>query len=244
MPHKAVAAFFKAVSQFFFPHRCAHCRRDIPHGDTDTLCAACTRALQTPGPLICQRCGRVLPDGGAHCPACRGSKAAAYKCKLIRSAFCFTGPARSAVYTLKYRKHAAAARFMGAQMAREIRKYPELCAVNCIIPVPLVARRNKARGFNQSELLARELAAHLHLPADSTALLRVRDTGSQTRLNRAERLQNVRGAFTCTAPERIRGKTVLLVDDVCTTGATLEACATALRAAGAKRVVGFTYARE
>ena len=129
-------------------------------------------------------------------------------------------------------------------MGRRFAQHPELAGAEVLVPVPLFPKRGRRRGYNQSELLARQLARHIGLPVDTQALARVRNTVSQTKLNRQGRLQNMAGAFLCKRPFDIKGKVVLLVDDVATTGATLEGCAQALRAAGAKKVLAYTFARE
>lgn len=133
---------------------------------------------------------------------------------------------------------------MGKQMAERFRQLPELKDVNYVVPVPLFPQRLRKRGFNQSELLARAFADKLKLPLDVSCLMRGRDTGSQTKLGRTERLENLKDAFVCAPSHPLKGKIVLLIDDVCTTSSTLEACAVALKKAGAKRVMGFTYGRE
>jgi ComF family protein len=114
--------------------------------------------------------------------------------------------------------------------------------VDVIVPVPLHPARLRRRGYNQAALLARELGRRVGLPVEERALQRVRATRSQMRLSAADRRRNVQGAFRC-ADGRVRGRRVLLLDDVCTTGATLEACADALRAGGAESVWALTLAR-
>ena len=114
-----------------------------------------------------------------------------------------------------------------------------------VVPVPLSVGRQRERGYNQSELIARELADLGTLPAPVTnALIRHRDTRPQVELQRAERLTNVRGAFDCPQPDLVAGHRVLLIDDVSTTGATLEACAVPLIAAGATRVMALVVAKS
>jgi ComF family protein len=114
-----------------------------------------------------------------------------------------------------------------------------------VVPVPLSVGRQRERGYNQSELIARELADLGVLPAPvATALIRHRDTRPQVELQRAERLTNVRGAFACPQPNLIAAQRVLLVDDVSTTGATLEACAVPLIEAGAARVMALVVAKS
>ena len=133
---------------------------------------------------------------------------------------------------------------MGRQMARNFCHYPELADVQLVTAVPLFPSKARARGYNQSERLGRSFSHHTGLPWAPSLLKRTRNTVSQTRLNRAGRLANMSGAFTCTNWQQVKGKVILLIDDVATTGATLEGCAVALKAAGAKRVLAYTYARE
>jgi ComF family protein len=108
--------------------------------------------------------------------------------------------------------------------------------------VPLHVRREKERGYNQSELLAAHVSQGVGVPLLRSALCRVRYTASQARLDTVARRQNVSGAFVC-RDARLRGKRVALVDDVCTTGSTLEACSAALKEGGARSVLGLTVAR-
>jgi ComF family protein len=116
-----------------------------------------------------------------------------------------------------------------------------MAEVDCIIPVPLHRRRQRARGFNQAELLARVVGRWLRLPVETRLLQRVTDTPSQTGLTPAQRVENVRGAFAVRS--KLDRKRILLVDDVCTTGATLDACARVLKRAGAASVEVAAVAR-
>ena len=237
-------AFLKLFLHFWFPRTCFVCGRDLPWQETAPLCAACAAGLAKPGPLICQRCGAVLKSGGAHCYACRGSQARQYKCRIIRSAFVFNPSSRALVHALKYARADYLAHYMGTLMERQFAQYPELAEADILVPVPLFPKRGRKRGYNQSELLARSLGRQIGLPVNTTALARVRNTVSQTTLGRKGRLQNMSGAFKTMRPQEVKGKVVLLIDDVATTGATLEGCAQALRAADAKKVLAYTFARE
>lgn len=226
------------------PRTCHACGCDLPWHRNEPLCKVCSHQFKTPGPFICRRCGAVLKSGGAHCYACRGSKAKKYKCQLIRSAWVFNTASRALVHALKYNQQEYVAPFMAKQMVKRFCAYPELSDVDLIIPVPLFPGKKRSRGYNQSELLARTFALETGLNLDTTSLVRVRNTVSQTTLGRRGRLDNMLGAFACRPAKRVRGRTVLLIDDVATTGATLEGCAVALKQAGAKKVLAYTYARE
>src|SRR5207244_96250 len=143
----------------------------------------------------------------------------------------FEGVLRAAVLALKYRRCTRLAGFLAPALVAALQARP--LSVDLVVPVPLSRARRARRGFNQSELLARPMAATVGWPINTEALVRNRDTLQQIRLSALERRRNVEGAFTVPDAATVAGKRVLLVDDVCTTGATLGECAKALRGAGA-----------
>jgi len=158
----------------------------------------------------------------------------------VRSVAFFEGPMREAIHRLKYFNSQDLAVPLGEMMVSywwQVRSPADV-----IIPVPLHAKRLRERGYNQAALLARELGKGVGLPVLEDALVRVRETSPQVDLNAEERKENVRGAFHCPA-DQLAGKSVLLVDDVYTTGATLEACNLALRQRGVRAVWALTLAR-
>ena len=234
----------KYALHILFPRVCFSCGRDLHYLAKMPLCPACEKGLTLPGPLICKRCGVKLKSGGAHCFSCRGSKADKYKCKIIRAACNFNLYSRGLVHALKYQGADYVAPYMGQLMAQRFGLFSELAGVNLVIPVPLFKKRYRQRGYNQSELLARAFVRHTGLVLDTTSLVRSKDTRSQTKLGRKARTENMAHAFSVVCPQAVKGKTVLLIDDVATTGSTLESCAVALRSAGAKRVMAYTFARE
>ncbi|MCX5783551.1 MAG: ComF family protein [Elusimicrobia bacterium] len=227
-----------------FPRTCFCCLADLKFGQDGPLCPSCKNGLKLLPELHCVRCGVMLSGGGAHCFHCRGSKAVRYKCKVIRSAFVFTPQIRAVIHGLKYRNKTYLAQYLAKHLLDTFLLYDELHDCQCLIPVPLSAGKFRQRGFNQSELLARELAKLSGAPMLSDALEKIKNTTSQASLNREQRLENVSDAFCVAKPELIKGKIILLIDDVATTGSTLEACAIALRKAGAKSVKALTVARE
>lgn len=242
------SSFLRKIKEIFlhllFPNMCYACRRDLPLAKQEPLCALCLQKVQTVGLLYCKRCGKPLPDGGAHCYQCRGSKARQFKCKIIRSAVVFGPQVRALVHAFKYADQSFLADFLADIMHKHWADYSELAEAELLLPVPLHPQKAKTRGYNQSALLAVALAEKLGVAVDLQALSRLRNTPSQTKLGREERLKNMSGAFECVKPEIVKGKTVLLIDDVATTGATLEGCAEGLKKAGAKKVMAYTLARE
>lgn len=152
----------------------------------------------------------------------------------------FEGPVRTAVHRLKYRDGHALAGPLGGLLVGWWEEHP--LGVDVVVPVPLHPQRLERRGYNQAALLAAVLARGVGLPLLERALVRVRNTRPQMSLGREARRANVAGAFRA-VDGAVEGQRVLLVDDVCTTGATLEACADALREAGAAEVRALTLAR-
>lgn len=195
------------------------------------VCAACDAALPRPGPS-CPRC--ALPAaGGAACGRCL-ARPPPYA--ATRAAFVYAFPAERLVQALKYGGALAHAEFLAGAVAAAVAGGD----VEVVVPMPLSPRRQRARGFNQANEIARRVARRLGLPA-SAALLRTRDAPAQAGMRRRDRLANPRGAFVA-LPE-VAGRRVAIVDDVMTTGATMAAAAGAALAAGAARVDAWVVAR-
>jgi len=227
-----------------FPRTCFCCGKDMPRGDANLLCSDCRKDLTTlDKTLVCLRCGVPLKDGGAHCFNCRGSKAAKYKCSFIRSSLKFTPSSRALVHALKYQKYVQVADFFAPFLYKTYLANPEYFEADYIVPVPIHKSRLKERGFNQSFLLARGLSGLCKIPCREL-LIRTKKTKSQTSMGRQERLLNIKEAFACADSAAVKRKAIILIDDVCTTGATLEECAVTLKAAGAREVLAITALRE
>lgn len=218
---------------FFFPARCIAC------GKTGSfLCDSCCHMLPRISPPVCSKCGR--PEStGALCPTCWGWQS---QIDGIRSPFRFEGVIRQAVHELKYHNLRALAGCMAELLFRYLQANPLPGEV--LVPVPLHTKRLQNRGYNQSSLIAKDLSKLSALPVVEGCLVRVKNSPPQARTETVdERRSNVINAFTCMG-EKLGGKHILLLDDVYTSGATLEACATALKSAGARSVWGLTLARE
>ncbi len=221
------------AADFLFPPHCLGCGRE-----GDFLCVQCCRALPRLLPPLCPKCGIPL-TGEDYCSACQKWQ---LELNSIRSPFLFEGMVRQAIHQLKYNNFKA----MAFPFARLLAEYLETrpLPVEVIVPVPLHSRRLRERGYNQSGLLARELGRLIDIPVVEDSLLRLRDTPAQVKAPDAEiRRKNVLGVFVCCNGE-LEGKNVLLIDDVCTTGATLDSCAIALNRVGVGSIWGLTLARE
>ena len=189
-------------------------------------------------PPLCPRCGKPQPSG-ILCPGCVSWQA---EIDGIRSPFRFDGVIRQAIHQLKYRNLRALAVTLAKLLQDYLTSNPMPGEV--LVPVPLHQKRVRERGYNQSSILAKELGKLTGLPVVVDCLIRQRHAPPQARtLTVDERRSNVANAFTCRG-HRLRDKQVLLIDDVSTSGATLDACAAALKAAGATSVWGLVLARE
>ena len=223
----------QAVLDVLFPSRCVGCGA---YGSF--FCSSCQAELPRARPPRCPVCWQPQRQGDA-CGRCREGRPAF---QGARSPYLYQGVAREAVHALKYNYLSALAQPMAQLMARYVEE--EAIEADLLVAVPLYGRRQRLRGYNQSALLARELSRLCGLPLAGRGLARRRNTPPQARSADAEaRKRNVTDAFI--ADRRwVEGKRVLLIDDVMTTGATLDACARALRQAGAASVWALTFARE
>ena len=214
-----------------FPAQCFGCGK---YGSFLCLpCEASSLRLQSP---FCDLCAQPLTRGGP-CSSCQNSPPAT---NGIRAPYLMEGAIRQGILDLKYRNLRSAAPTLGRLLGRWL--LTNRVPGEALVPVPLHHRRMRERGYNQSALLAKEVGTMMETPVAPGVLVHTRDTLPQVSLPREERIRNVEGCFAC--PERVEGKSFILVDDVVTTGSTLSACASALKAAGASSVWGIALARQ
>ena len=236
-------AVLDAVLSIVLAPSCAACGELLDHPTRGPVCEACWQSVQPLTPPLCECCGdplsswRVISLPMARCPRCRRAR------RLVdcaRSVGAYDGALRAVVHALKYEGRRSLARPLALLMHSRCAAMFE--HADGLVPVPLHSSRRRARGFNQALDLARHLSRNG--PPVCQALRRVRATPTQTGLPAAQRHRNMRHAF---APARrappLAGAVVVLVDDVSTTGATLEACARVLKEMGAREVRAVTAAR-
>ena len=217
----------------FFPRRCVGCGKV-----GGFLCPQCLGKLPRILPPLCPNCGRPQASGIV-CPSCWQRQT---EIDGIRSPFRFDEVIRNAIHELKYRNLRAISPCLAELLAAYLKSNP--LPGEALICVPLHPRRLRERGYNQSSLLARELGRHIDLPVIEDCLIRVKQAQPQVRtVDVEERRRNVADAFVC-RDEKVSGRQIILIDDVCTSGATLESCAAALKSKDATSVWGLTLARE
>ena len=221
----------RVLLDLVLPPRCVVC------GRVETwLCEACAQQIPFSDRPMCSRCGDAW-EGSGICTRCRTSP---LHLASIHSVFVYQDAIRDAIHALKYRGGREVARPLAGRMADAWRTHR--MTSDLLVPVPLHVDREAQRGYNQSQLLARHLATQTGPPLAEALLFRVRPTASQARLGPRERWSNVKDAFACADSHDLTGLHVTLVDDVATTGATLDACAVALLARGARTVSAITLA--
>ncbi|HJR78090.1 MAG TPA: ComF family protein [Nitrospiraceae bacterium] len=234
----------RRVLHVLFPVQCRTCDRPLADDPVPFFCRTCWNSIQPLRGAACPRCARpfaspwALAYSPTHlCIECRMRKPAFTK---AWAGYPYAPPLREAIGLLKYERKYGLADSLCRLLTAAL---PPALDVDLIMPVPLHPARLREREFNQSLLLAQSIGRHLRIPVSYADLLRIRDNPAQTSLPRSSRLTNLRRAFHVRRPENIRGRRVLLVDDVFTTGTTVNECAKALRKAGSGDVYVLTLAR-
>lgn len=217
----------------FFPKRCVGCGHE-----GEFICLSCRHTIGRIYAPVCPLCGRPQASG-VLCPSCINWEAAITG---IRAPFRFNGVIREAVHQLKYHNLREISGLLAVFLNDYLNRYPISCDI--LVPVPLHPKRLRERGYNQSGLLARELSKLNGIPVSESCLIRSIHSFSQAKTSSVrERLKNVSGIF-AVKNDALRNKRVLLIDDVSTSGATLNECARALMSGGAASVWGLALARE
>ena len=223
-----------------FAARCLECGEKLDAGRRACLCGKCWGSIRLIKPPACVSCGKQLKsDLEPLCGECLLSK---HIFTDNRSAAVYDGVMRNAIHLFKYKDKRKLGEHFGEMSVEALAASGGTAGINGVIPVPIY--RNKRRDFNQSEVLARFIGKKFGLPVHSDVLFRVKDTKPQHELSRGERRENVRGAFSVRNAEKLDSVSVLLIDDIFTTGATADECAEAiLEGSKAAAVRVFTLAR-
>lgn len=212
-------------------------------------------------PKICPLCEMKMEENGHFCPQCMDRLINSMTMTIhkgrqdfhhlegeihfdkVFTCWNYTADMEKLIHTVKYQRGKRLGRLLGVKAGEALKRTFEGWNESVMVPVPLHKIRHRERGYNQSEILSRGLAEHIPFPIESKILVRRRKTQSQTLLPIQERQKNVEGAFNVIEPHFFKGKRILLVDDVCTSGSTLNSCAYSLKNAGVKGIVCVALAR-
>lgn len=237
------------VLDWIYPPRCRFCGEPLPGHEEEYFCSACREKIRIVSHPFCPTCGRPFLDGGGEDHLCGYCLMRSPYFERARAWACYPTeaieghPLREVLQRFKYGRKLSLGKPLGRLMARDCAPFFHGCAFDVIVPVPLHPKRLRWRGFNQALVLARAVGRGWGVPVDPFILVRSRETPPQTQLAEEERRKNVRGAFALDQRKTVKGKIVLLVDDVYTSGATVNECSRALRRGGAKGVCVLTLAR-
>lgn len=188
----------------------------------------------------CERCSAPLTSVDEVCADCEGRT---FHFMRARTALVFNETAQEMIHLLKYRGKRGVGRYLGRYLGEAVAREVWRGEIDILIPLPLYATRRRERGYNQSEVIAQSVAERLALPLRTDLVIRHRHTPSQTSLSTEQRRENVRGVFRVTRASAVAKQCIALVDDVFTTGATLDSCARTLLDAGADAVYALAVAR-
>ena len=221
-----------AFADFVWPPKCLICDNSLENG-IKFICDECEKNIVIFSPPFCFHCGKPLFYSGGHserlCALCKEEKDHFDRAFIVGS---YEKSLRDAIHKFKYKKKAGLLKYFSVLMNDYIGGNNVLDKVDLIIPVPLFLTKKRERGFNQSELLAKEISKNWHVPVSNKNLYRFRHTEPQYNLDYTQREKNIKGAFKLKDKNTIKGKRILLVDDVVTTGATVNECSRILKRDG------------
>ena len=232
-----------AIVDLIFPPCCPICKRRGESFHPPRLCPQCQGEVKLIVSPLCTICGLPFTAGEGEDHLCGDCLTERRYFTTARAVGIYQGTLQKAIPMFKYRMNTPLIKTLGDILITNCERLLNPFAYDLLIPVPLHRSRLRERGFNQALILVREVENKIHLPLDYLNLQRIRDTQPQTSLKEKERKKNVRGAFGLREEQKVKGKTILLVDDVYTTGATVNECSRVLKKAGAKRVDVLTLAR-
>jgi len=235
-----------SLASVLFPGPCRICACALTNASRIPVCERCLAGFERIVEPMCAGCGRPFDSNvalEAIEPQCRLCRANFYAFDRARSFATYDDTLSEAIVLLKYEEVGRLGGWFAARLAEIVEQSPGDWRADVVVPVPLHRERQRERGYNQAELIARPLAKRLKLKLDAAILVRTKPRPAQLVLSRSEHWKSVRGAYAIRPGAQVDNLRVLLVDDVLTTGATLDACARALKKAGAAAVLGLTVAR-
>jgi competence protein ComFC len=231
-----------AVASVLFPSGCRICEALLTRADRLPICDGCLESFRELPEEICVRCGQPWAEDGDE-SVCRECQERGFAFDAARSFGVYDGALARAIVLMKYERIEPLGAWFAKRLLEAMRRIPPQLAADLVVPVPLHRTRQKERGFNQVDLFGKLVARKLGLPYRPVLLKRERARPDKHLLHFEERWEAVRGAFVIRDDGRVDNLRILLLDDVMTSGATLDACSRALREAGAKSVAGLTIAR-
>lgn len=240
---KKVSSYTKLAELIFFPSFCELCSSLLEFPQEKVICHSCWKSIRISHPSYCLCCGRFFEalEEPHLCQDCLQKRP---PFSHHRSCGKYKGKLKDIILLYKYRHFQVLGKDLARLVYRALGREEEIWwSVDAIVPVPLHPKRKKERGFNQAQIIAKELARVKGIELRDGLLVKIKNVPPQTSLRIEERVENVSGAFCVVKGEKIKERVVLLVDDVYTTGSTIRECSSVLRNAGVKEVRALTVAQ-
>lgn len=222
---------FDLFLDLIFPRRCPFCDGIVNFGDL--ICRSCKGRISYTGEDHCLKCGKKLLDNERE--YCRDCMHTVHLFERGRSLYVYNGNVRAAITRFKFRGRKEYSDFFGRDMVKHLGSFIIRCHPDIIIPVPVSKEKMKKRGYNQSELLAESISEQTGIPVNRTLIIRIKNTPPMKELSRIERMKNLKGAFKINVHD-VKCRNVLIVDDIYTTGSTIDAMTEELKKAGIQNV--------
>lgn len=227
------------LANVLLPPVCPLCNMLIKEDKKTKICVQCRNGFKPITGMFCHKCGKPLSDGGAHCFQCRNKE---YHFEYVRAIGIYEGLLKEAIHKFKYQDK----KYLGVPLGKFMVEYMQNMfpwdEISYVVPVPLHTHNKWKRGYNQTVLLGEQIVKEFNKQMIKENLVRHRKTKPQAELVREERLTNLVNAFSVKNTDIFKQKNVLVVDDVCTTGSTIEECAKILKQSGVNKVWGVTLA--
>ena len=247
MPMKNVLAAWNKIGKgalnLIYPLECQICKVELGPFNEACLCHECKKKIRLNLPPFCLKCGKSLvasSNNGAYCQDC---KFTSYFFKQAWAVGHYDGILKECIHLFKFNRRICLLPIFTELLLNFTKLYININAFGIIVPAPLHKTKRRERTFNQAELIAKDLSSKTAIPLQANNLIKVKHTLPQTTLSKKQRVLNIKGAFKVTDASVFKNKNILLIDDVFTTGSTLNACANALLDSGAKGVSCLVIAR-
>jgi len=232
--------YLNIILNTIFPLKCEVCRQQLSLDAGARICPSCRRKILPIGDNFCRKCGKALQIATDFCVDCQGNDTLYYD--SIKAAGIYHGVLRETIHAFKYERRSCLGVDLGDIMLSSFHQHYSLNSLDQLVPVPLHKKQYRQRQYNQSEVLARNLSRATGIPVAADTLARIRETRPQFTLNKQERASNIRNSFQVKNRAWLQGAKVLVIDDICTTGSTINECARILKQSGAKEVHGLVLA--
>jgi ComF family protein len=232
--------YLNIVLNTIFPLKCEVCQQQLPLTAGARICPVCRGKVLAIGEYFCRKCGRSMQINTSFCVDCYGLDSLYYN--SIRAAGIYHGVLREAIQAFKYKRRSCLGTELGEFMLNSYREHFPQITIDTLVPVPLHKKQSIKRQYNQSAVLAGNLSKATGIPVFPKTLARIRETRPQYTLNKQERAENIKNAFQVKDGTQLPGAKVMVIDDICTTGSTINECARVLKQAGATEVHGLVLA--